>query len=80
MLEVLVLLAMAPRRVEVRKVPEYSHHKLEDLCAGTEGEKKEVKLHNKPLVLTLNSTLRFMLKWVRRIFLDPTKLPCAIWN
>jgi len=57
-----VLLAMAPRRVAVRKVPEYSHHKLEDLCAGTEGEKKEVKLHNKPLVLTLNSTLRFILK------------------
>lgn len=35
-------------------VPEYREHSIESLCMGSEGEKVELALNNKPTLLTLN--------------------------
>lgn len=43
-------------------MPEYRHHRIEHLCAATQGDKVELALRNKPAVLTLNSTLQHTLR------------------
>jgi len=41
----------------MKKVPEYQHHRIEDLCKASNQQKVELALNNKPTVLTLNSSV-----------------------
>jgi len=41
----------------MKKVAEYQHHRIEDLCKASNQQKVELALNNKPTVLTLNSSV-----------------------
>jgi len=41
----------------MKKVAEYQHHRIEDLCKASSQQKVELALNNKPTVLTLNSSV-----------------------
>jgi len=52
-----LLFTVLPAAKAMKKVAEYQHHKIEDLCKAGNQQKVELALNNKPTVLTLNSSV-----------------------
>jgi len=61
-LSLTLFLSQAPLSNGATVIPDYRYHRIEDLCADSQENKVVLKLHNKPTVLTLNSTLAHILR------------------
>ena len=57
-----LLFGLLPASNGMKKVTEYKHHQIEDLCKAGNQQKVELPLNNKPTVLTLNSSVLLIIR------------------
>jgi len=58
----ILLFGLLPASNGMKKVTEYKHHQIEDLCKAGNQQKVELPLNNKPTVLTLNSSVLLIIR------------------